>query len=91
MYINDNWRITSDELNVILQQRRVYDKGKNAGEEYWSNEGYYSTPHGALKALVNKQALGTGLTDLQAVCDKIDELHRMIDGLNIDVRRGMDG
>jgi hypothetical protein len=90
MYINDDWRIVSDELNIILQQRKVSKpkEGKPA-KEYWTNEGYYYSPHHALNALVDKQIMGTGFTDLKTVCDKIDELRNMIKELPINLKSGV--
>lgn len=83
MRINDKWDIISDDMNVILR-RKVVTKAKDdkPSTEYWNIEGYYVSPHSALRALVKKGILGTGMEDLQDICDKIDELHKMIDGLS---------
>ena len=83
MQINENWRLVSEELNVTLQRRKVYEKGKNQGQEYWTNVAYCHTPQDALKYLVNREVMGDGMEDLQTVCDKLDELYQMIDGLKI--------
>lgn len=83
MQINENWRLISEELNVTLQRRKVNQKGQNAGQEYWTNVAYCHTPQDALKYLVKREIMGTGMEDLKTICDKMDELYRMIDGLKI--------
>ena len=83
MQINENWRLVSEELNVTLQKRKVYEKGKNQGEEYWTNVAYCHTPQDALKYLVKREVMGDGMEDLKTVCDKIDELYAVIDRLKI--------
>ena len=83
MRINDDWQIISEELNVTLQQRKVYEKGKNIGQEYWTNVAYCHTPQDALKYMVRREIMGDGMEDLQSICDKLDELYAVIDGLKI--------
>ena len=84
MKINDKWELVSDELNTILR-RKVITKATDDKpiSEYWLTEGYYVSPQSALRALIKKGIMGTGMEDLQSVCDKIDELHKMIDALPI--------
>ena len=84
MRINDDWEITSDALNVVLSQRKMTEpKDGSEGKEYWKIEGYYPDVQGALRALVKKEVLGTGMTDLQTVCERIDALDEVIKGLVI--------
>lgn len=83
MRINENWEITSDELNVILRQRKIAEeKNGKPSHEYWVVEGYYVSPKAALKDMVTKGIMGTGMGDMQTICDKIDELQVMIDNLD---------
>jgi hypothetical protein len=84
MKINENWEITSDSMNVVLSQRKTTEpKDGKPSTEYWKVEGYYRDLHGALRALVRKEVLGTGMADMQTVCDKIDELHEAIKALGV--------
>ena len=83
MRINDKWQIISDELNVILQRKVVTKATEDKpSAEHWNTEGYYVSPKHALKALVQKGITGTGMEELQTICDKIDELYKMIDNLS---------
>ena len=84
MIINANWKIESDELNTkILKRHKVAAKNGKPASEYWSTEGYFSTPKNALNWLVNNEVMGTGMADLETVVAKIDELRNDIEGLEI--------
>lgn len=84
MKIGNDWEITSDPMNVVLKQRRMTEpKDDRPSVEYWKVEGYFPDVQAALRAMVKKEILGTGMTDMQTVCDKIDELHEAIKGIAI--------
>jgi len=74
MKINKDYRLESDELNVTLYKRGVYKKGEHTGEEFWTAVGFWGTPEAALKGMVNLEIKGTGMTDLETVVNKINEL-----------------
>jgi hypothetical protein len=83
MQINENWRIESDPLNVILQ-RRVEGKTKAGLPRItWETVGYYATPQRALEDMVRKEILGTGLGNFKKICKKIDDLNILIKSLKI--------
>ena len=65
--INRNYKIESDNLNVILSKREV---SKENGLERWRGISYYSTFENALKALVDMEIKGTGLKDFEIVVEK---------------------
>lgn len=81
MQINENIKIEAiDNRNIC-----IFKKQSVEGEEKWKRLGYYSTPQGALKGLVNKEIIGTGLKDFESVCSKINELYKYIDSLDIEI------
>ena len=82
MKIGSDWKIESDSDNIILMKSHISKKGKNEGEEYWTTEGFYSSPKSALRALTLKEIKGTGIRDLETVVDKVEELFVRIDGLD---------
>ena len=88
MMIGEDYKITSDSLNVIINQRHVNTGAKralaeNIGKEYWMQVAYFSSPKNALKFIVDNEILGTGLSDFETVVAKIDELKALIDGLEV--------
>jgi hypothetical protein len=77
--IDKDWRITSDERNWIVQQRRVIkktDNAENIGKEVWSNDGYFPSVAAAARGLVEKAIKIPN--DVQSVISKLDELHHTI-------------
>ena len=55
--LSEDYGIGSDEMSVILYQRKVNQKEdtKNFGKEYYSPIGYYCCVQAVLRALINKQ------------------------------------
>ena len=80
MLIGKDYKVESDSLNVTLYKRGVSEK---TGKEYWTSIGYFSRFGSALKALVDLELRETKLTDFNAVCQKQDELHTLIDSLKV--------
>ena len=80
MDIGKKYRIESDSLNVTLLKRSVSKKTK---AESWVAIGYFSRFGNALKSLVDLNIRETQLKDFQAVCQRQDELYKLIDGLEI--------
>lgn len=78
MKIGDQYKITSDDMNVNL-----YRKGKprKSGNETWTAIAHVSSPKDALHFMVLHEIRGTGMEDFKTVCTKIDELFRLIDAL----------
>lgn len=51
--LSDDYQLTSDRYQYIIQEKKVVKKGKTQGTEYWDNIGYYNTLQGALDSYVN--------------------------------------
>ena len=88
MLINDNWKIESNSLNIILYKKRTVTgkcpnslnqtKTENIGKEIWETKAYFSNIKSALMRLVELELLTTELKDLKTIVIKIDELQNMI-------------
>ena len=83
MIINGQYRIETDAYNFILLEHFEREK-RETGEKYetWSNVGYWSSVAGALRGMVDREILGTGLKDFQTVSKRITELHDLITSLS---------
>jgi hypothetical protein len=82
MQIDKNWRIKSDNLNVILERRqRVPERKGKPEHDRWVVQGYYSSVKEALHAMVDQRVKDTGLTDLKAIVKAIEEVHSLIDSM----------
>lgn len=82
MQINQDIKIEAvDDRNICILKRVIVK-----GQEQWKRLGYYATAQGALKGLVSNEITGTGLKDFNVVCNKIDELFKLIDGLTVKLQ-----
>lgn len=69
--INDNWKIKSDELNIILQKRV---KKKIHAENKWRNIGYYGQMEDVLDRLLDQMIIDSGATSFEKLHDDIAEI-----------------
>lgn len=79
--LNDEFSVVTDDYNVILRRRRVVEKGDNAGNEYWTNEGFYSDWHQALNDFVRRQI--SGLDDVRKILERLDDVQDVIKSLPV--------
>ena len=82
MILDENYRILTDESNVILQfhEIRLRNKKDLSTEKYeFLDNFYYPTIKHALKAYLNKSLKEQ--YDFQSVIDKIEEVELKIDTL----------
>ena len=81
LLIGKDHRITTDEQNVILSKRSIYQSGLKAGQERWEIIGYYPSHKSALHDMVRIEMLAVDQY-YQTIVAKIDELHGVIEGLD---------
>ena len=83
--LGDNHKITTDKLNVILEERKVKKPKKDQTDfvpgEYWVVVGYYPDFKVALNAFANKSIMG--LDDVRLIVDKLEEIKDIIEGLEV--------
>ena len=89
--INDDWRLTSDQFNVILNKRYIVDPTKSPNwekrkadgaspelREEWKEVGYYPTIELAMDALVNKAVLSSDAETIPELLNEITQIRREI-------------
>lgn len=69
--LTDDYRITSDPLQYILQHRMVHQKTK---EEYWVNEGYYGSLETLFKGLVHHEIVSSDISSLPEIIHVVQGL-----------------
>jgi hypothetical protein len=72
LVIGGHWRITTDELNVVIAQ---YVGGR------WRPEAYVTTLAAAFTWLVNHHVRGSEMSDLKDTVARIEQLKRDIIGI----------
>ena len=79
MIINDDWRLVSDELNIVLMHKRSHTtrfSKIDAPDSY--DLFYYGTIAYALQSLLQKEINGTGLKDIVAINERITKINQDI-------------
>ena len=92
--INDDWKLTSDQFNVILNKRYIVDPTKSPNwekrkadgaspepREEWKEVGYYPTVEKAIDALVNKAVLSSNATTIGELLNEITQIRRDINAV----------
>lgn len=85
--INDDYKITSDKYNFILQKKRVITdntKGRkanpeNIGKVVWVDEGYYSDIKHLLKNYASKEMLNSEAKSIQELFDILKDIEKTIE------------
>jgi len=75
MKINNNWEIKADDYQIVLVESRVSTKDETKTS---SKQTYHLNVSQALRHIVNKEIVITGLEDLKAISDCIDNLYSII-------------
>ena len=85
MQINEEYKVESDDLNIILLKKYAKKKKNesDATEYDYRPIGYYPNLEMALKGMCKKEIYGTGLIDLKEIIAKIEELHKVIEELKL--------
>lgn len=73
--INEKYRLKSEELNVMVEQKKI---SKN-GNEHWKVISYHPNLEMALKSLIDKEINETELVNIKDVVNKIKELKKYVE------------
>ena len=83
--INEEFRLTADAYNVVLQRRKLSEKGKNKGQYFWKTTGHYANYKQAIKdCLQQKIQLEPSAMSIYWAIDKFE---KNIDDLK-ELKRG---
>jgi len=84
--VNDKFRITSDSLNFIIQEKKIAVTGKHIGELRWENLGYYSTIAGLVYGLCNTILKRSKARSVKGLIQDLADLEVLVAGLSDKVR-----
>jgi hypothetical protein len=78
--INEDWKITTDSRQFILQYRTIPQKGNFKGQEVWVIDGYFPSI-GQIFSKVAQYAVMENLGDMKVAFEKIAMLEKRLDEL----------
>jgi len=74
-----NYLITSDEMNIVLNERKIRGKkSENAGEEYYSPIGYFSTMESCLESLFERKIRAVDAATISELLFEIKNISKFI-------------
>ncbi|CAM8355032.1 DUF5405 domain-containing protein [Enterobacter kobei] len=72
--IGDNWVITSDKFQFILNEKKVVKSGKNTGEQCLSTIGYYPKINQLISGLIHHHIQHSEIKSLETMATEIERL-----------------
>lgn len=79
--IDDKYLITSDRLNVILNERKVHKTGKDAGVEYCEEISYHPNLASALNKYINLVIAESDCETVKELMAKLDDIKDVISSI----------
>lgn len=75
--VGDKWVITSDQYQFILNEKKVAQSGKKAGEEWLDTIGYYPKINQLINGLIHHHICSSELVTLDELVSEIELIGRM--------------
>ncbi|MBK4284477.1 DUF5405 family protein [Enterobacter hormaechei] len=75
--VGDKWVITSDQYQFILNEKKVAQSGKKAGEEWLDTIGYYPKINQLISGLVHHQIQNSEIKSLKDMADEIERISHL--------------
>lgn len=80
--LSENWRLTADEVQFILQKKNIRKQSDGGEEVVWVNKYYYPTLQMALLAYLTKQTRAKVRNyepdELREIVDHIDSVYEKL-------------
>ncbi|WP_267202957.1 DUF5405 family protein [Escherichia coli] len=75
--VGDEWVITSDQYQFILNEKKVAQSGKKAGEEWLDTIGYYPKINQLISGLIHHHIQQSSITTLDAMAAEIERVRKI--------------
>lgn len=72
--IGDKWVVTSDQYQFILNEKKVAQSGKKAGEEWLDTIGYYPKINQLISGLIHHHIHNSAITSIEAMVAEIEHI-----------------
>lgn len=92
--LSENWRLTADEVQFILQKKNIRKQSDGRAEEVWVNKYYYPTFQIALLAYMTKQTRvkvrNYQPDELREIVDHVDSVYEKLSKLASEWQRNIE-
>lgn len=89
--LGDKYIVTSNSYTFVLVERKKIKSGVKAGQDQFSNCGYFQNFNSLSKFLINKEIRESELTSLQQIAERVDELGEGISKLLTQILNQSEG
>ena len=76
--LSEDYRISSDSYQFILQERKVTAEGENKGNEYWTSIAYYRKLEHLLERYIDLKIRTSDKKSIKELMDYIRELKKEV-------------
>lgn len=77
--LSDQYKLTSDERNIILEQKRISGKdSKNPGEVTWNSIAFYSNIGQAVEGILRRHIQTTEVEGIQSIIQELKTVHKAL-------------
>ena len=77
--LDHSHRLTSDKHNYILEEKRIYEKGKDKGKIYWRQILFFPTLQQAVAGYCERFLRESELVTLEALSAAVAELRAIVE------------
>jgi hypothetical protein len=79
--LSEDYQLTSDKYQYILQERKIAEKGKQKGKERWDNVGYYSKLNQALESYIDMRVKDSDNNSVAGLLSYLKEITKEVKAL----------
>lgn len=69
--LNEQYQVRGIPMNFILEEKKIRKEGKNIGEEYWQEIGYYPTLESLLRGIATRHLQTTETEEIELLIQEI--------------------
>jgi hypothetical protein len=69
--LNEQYQVRGIPMNFILEEKKIRKEGKNIGEEYWQEIGYYPTLESLLRGIATRHLQTTETNGIELLISEI--------------------
>lgn len=75
--VGDKWVITSDQYQFILNEKKIAQSGKKAGEEWLDTIGYYPKINQLISGLLHHHIHSSDIASIEAMAAEIERIGKI--------------
>lgn len=83
--LDEKYRVISDKMNMILQEKSIVKGGKNKGDVIYKDIGYFGNLSAALHKYTNLKLNKSGVSTVDELVEFLNKLEKKIDEIGKEI------